>query len=244
MNLLKRGMFSTLRIDRFPASKLPLVALFLVSLGFTHLGFAQGVIWSNEITGTNPNTANPYTTGDVVNSPSVTVSGIGRGPGATGTNTDDRYNANSWNTVSLDPTAYFTWSLTLSSDSTIDFSSLTGANQVSPSGPTSYALRSSLDGFTADIATGSLSGTAAFNYNLSAASFDNVANSIEFRLYGWGASAANGTFSVNDFAFNGIVAIPEPTTVIGALMLVGLVGYRERRRLGSWATRERCSPMS
>ena len=27
-------------------------------------------------------------------------------------------------------------------------------------------------------------------------------------------------------------AVPEPTTVFGALALLGLVGYRERRRLG------------
>jgi len=28
-----------------------------------------------------------------------------------------------------------------------------------------------------------------------------------------------------------LVPIPEPTTVLGGLLLVGLIGYRERRRL-------------
>jgi hypothetical protein len=26
-----------------------------------------------------------------------------------------------------------------------------------------------------------------------------------FRFYGWGGSSANGTFSINEFAFNGVV---------------------------------------
>ena len=34
-----------------------------------------------------------------------------------------------------------------------------------------------------------------------------------------------------------LVPIPEPTTIFGALALVGLVGYRERRRLGAAKTR-------
>ena len=30
-----------------------------------------------------------------------------------------------------------------------------------------------------------------------------------------------------------LVPVPEPTTIFGALALLGLVGYRERRRLGA-----------
>ena len=38
-------------------------------------------------------------------------------------------------------------------------------------------------------------------------------------------SFGNGTYSFE------VVPVPEPTTIFGALALVGLVGYRERRRL-------------
>ena len=56
------------------------------------LGWGQ-TIFENPITGTNPNLNNPYTAGQIVNS-NITVSGIGRGSGITGTNANDRYNAN------------------------------------------------------------------------------------------------------------------------------------------------------
>src|SRR5258708_5684876 len=78
------------------------------------------VIFSNAIEGTNPNTANPYTTSQVVNG-NITASGIGRGAGASGTNANNRYNANSWNTAAIDLTAYFTFTLTPNSNFAIDF---------------------------------------------------------------------------------------------------------------------------
>ena len=37
---------------------------------------------------------------------------------------------------------------------------------------------------------------------------------------------ADGSFEVV-----GLAPIPEPTTIFGAIALVGLIGYRERRRL-------------
>ena len=68
-------------------------------------------VWTNSITGTNPSTANPYTTGQSVFA-GLTVSGIGRGMGINGAAANDRYNANSWNSLSLDTNAYFTLKLT------------------------------------------------------------------------------------------------------------------------------------
>ncbi len=193
-------------------------------------------IWSNPITGTNPNASNPYTTGDVVVS-NLSVSGIGRGAGAVGTNTNNRYNANSWNTTSLDATAYFSFTLTPDSGYHIDFASLSGNYQASASNPvTSYALRSSLDGYTANVASGSISATAAavaFNFDLSDAAFDEVTSAITFRLYAWGnaSTASSSTFSINDFAFDGIVAVPEPHEyALGMAALLGVAIFIRRRK--------------
>lgn len=44
--------------------------------------------------------------------------------------------------------------------------------------------------------------------DLSASQFQNITSPITFRLYGWNASGASGTFSVNDFTFNGATALP------------------------------------
>lgn len=172
-------------------------------------GFAAAQsIWTNPITGMNPNTVNPYTAGQTVNS-NITVSGIGRGSGAVGTNANDRYNANSWNTAAIDLTAYFTFTLTPNSGYAIDFTSLTGAWQRSGTGPESYAVRSSLDGFSSNIAAGAITGSgsevAMPAINLGAAAFDNVTGPIEFRIYAWGTTNSGGTFSVNNFTFNGTV---------------------------------------
>ena len=49
-----------------------LVCFFLISLNT----IGQTSIWTNPITGTNPATANPYTTGQTVNS-NLTATGIG-----------------------------------------------------------------------------------------------------------------------------------------------------------------------
>lgn len=174
-------------------------------------------IWTNPITGTNPNTSNPYTTGQTV-SANITVSGIGRGTGITGTSANDRYNANDWNSASLNANDYFTFTLTPAANYEIDFVSFVYNGQASGSGPTSFAVRSSVDGFASNIGTASSSGTIS----LSAAAYQNRTTAIEFRIYAWGASQSTGTFSVNDFTFNGAIsAVPTsctaPTTQASAV---------------------------
>ncbi|WP_347066129.1 IPT/TIG domain-containing protein [Flavobacterium sp. WV_118_3] len=166
-------------------------------------------IFSNPITGTNPNTANPYTTGQTV-SPNITVSGIGRGSGITGTNTNNRYNATGWNSGTLSNTKYFEFTLTPSSGYLIKFVSFEYTAQASGTGPTSFSFRSSLDGYGTNIGAANANGTTI---SLAAAAYQNVTAPITFRLYAWGASAAGGTFSINDFAFNGIIttACTQPT---------------------------------
>jgi hypothetical protein len=176
------------------------------------------VIWTNPITDTNPNLSNPYTTGQTVDS-NITVSGIGRGIGITSANATDRYNASSWNTMALDTTAYFTFTLEANVGYEIDLSSFVYTGQASGTGPTSFAFRSSLDSFAADIGTPLASGATI---SLTSATYQNLTSPVEFRFYGWGASGAAGTFSINNFSFNGsVAAIPEPSTY--ALLGLGLL---------------------
>lgn len=168
-----------------------------------------GQIWGNPITGTNPNTSNPYTAGQTVHS-DITVSGIGRGAGITGTNANNRYNANSWNTGSIDLTAYFEFTLTPNSGCQINFVSFVYTGQTSGTGPTSFAFRSSVDGYVNNIGSPSATGTTI---NLSGTDYQNITSSVTFRLYGWGASGSGGTFSVNDFTFNGTVICGSSNTI-------------------------------
>lgn len=184
------------------------------------------VVWSNTIVGTNPSASNPFTTGDVA-IPAISVSGIGRGAGANANAGADRYNASSWDTAAFDSTAYFSWTITPNSGWTLDFDTLTGNYQASGTGPQSYSLRSSLDGFATDFESGAITrgSVQAFSFNLTAAQFNSITSPITFRLYAWdarnasGALAPTGTFSVNDFAFNA-VAVPEASSFLfGGLAL-------------------------
>ncbi|MFZ4678806.1 MAG: beta strand repeat-containing protein, partial [Flavobacterium sp.] len=177
-------------------------------------------IFSNPITGTNPNTSNPYTTGQITNS-NITVSGIGRGTGIAGTNANDRYTASGWNSTSLDINDYFEFTLTPNSGFTISFENFIYTGQASGTGATSVALRSSLDSFGSNIGSATITGSTI---TLSGLSYQNITTAIKFRLYGWGASAAGGTFSVNSFQFNGFVnQLPAPS-ITSVLTDSGTVG--------------------
>ncbi|WP_193810747.1 choice-of-anchor D domain-containing protein [Kaistella flava (ex Peng et al. 2021)] len=174
-----------------------------------HLFFAQS-IFSNPITGTNPNTGNPYTEGQTFND-NISVTGIGRGLGVIGSNANDRYNATGWNSADLDANDYFEFMLTPNSNFSINFLSFVYSSQVSGTGPKNFAIRTSLDSFGTTIAIPLETGGTI---NLTAANFQNRTASITFRIYAWGASAPGGTFSINDFTFNGSVVSslikPEP----------------------------------
>ena len=190
----------------------------LFSVLFFNLTFVFGQsIFTNLITGTNPYTSNPYIIGQTIDA-NITVSGIGRGAGAIGAIANDRYNANSWNTAAIDISAYFEWTLTPSAGCDIDFVSFVYTGQTSGTGPTSFAIKSSLDTYTANIGTPSAVGTTI---SLAAASYQNVSSAITFRLYGFGASAASGTFSINDFTFNGTTSCSATTNTITTGSITG-----------------------
>ncbi|MGC1480752.1 MAG: hypothetical protein WA771_09630 [Chthoniobacterales bacterium] len=160
----------------------------------------------------------------------LTATGIGRGAGAVGTNSNDRYNANSWNTPSLDPTAYFEFSLTPDTGYLVNFTSFTYTGQRSSTGPTSFAFRSSLDTFSSNVGSPSATGGTI---SLAADEFQSVDEAITFRLFAWNTTNAGGTFSVNDFTFDGAVtAVPEPGTyAFGIGLLVVAVVITRRRQL-------------
>jgi hypothetical protein len=167
-------------------------------------------IFSNPIT-TAVQTQNPYTAEQTFD-PNITVSGIGHGSGVTPNTATggSRYNMQGW-AASLDANDYYTFTLTPNAGYQIDFTNLAGQWQRSNTGPTSYILKSSFDAFDGTLASGTIVNGAG-NYSLDLSTLQDVATSIEFRLYAFGNGAAAGTFSFNDFTFDGLV---EPTTTGG-----------------------------
>lgn len=179
--------------------KIIISAVLILTLIISYGAFAQN-IWTNPITGTNPNTLNPYTIGDIKDA-NITVSGIGRGPGITGTNSNDRYNAIGWNLGgTLDATDYFYFTLTPGAGYRIKFTNFVYTSQSSSTGPIFFALRSSIDQFQSNIGTPTTTGTT-----IDLSGFQNIGTEITFRFYCWGGSNSLGTFSINDFSFTGTV---------------------------------------
>ena len=172
------------------------IALFCV----VSLGYGQS-IFNNPITDTNPGFISPYTNNQVVNA-NISVTGISRGPDIAGNNGSNRYNARSWNSASLNLNDYFEFTLTPNSGYEIDFVSFVYTGQISGTGPSNFLFRSSLDGFTANIGTPTAGGATI---DLTAAAYQGITGAITFRIYAWGASSGLGTFSINDFTFNGTV---------------------------------------
>lgn len=156
-------------------------------------------IWSNDINDSNPSSANPYTSGQTFLSDYITVSGIGRGTGLTANSGSNRYNTKDFNTSSIDLTQYFTFTLTPLTGNKIDISSFVYTGQLS-SGTLQMALRSSADGFTANIGSPTSGGTT-----IDLSSLGNLTAATEFRLYIWGGAANSTTYSINSFYFTGAI---------------------------------------
>lgn len=188
-------------------------------------------LFTNPITATNPNTANPFSAGQITQ-PNLTATGIGRGSGLTSSNANDRYSATSWNSASLDANDYFTWTLTPATGYTLSLTNLIYTAQTSGTGPSNFSLRTSADTFTTSLGTPTATGATI---TLTGASFQGLTSSLEVRLYGWAATSTSGSFSVNDFSFNGSMsAVPEPSTyatLAGAAALSFSCWQRRRQRL-------------
>ncbi|NTV66708.1 MAG: PEP-CTERM sorting domain-containing protein [Chlorobaculum sp.] len=192
---------------------------------FAWSGANAAVISANSITGTNPSADDPYVTG-ISSDPNITASGIGRSTGISAATASNRYSSRSWSTGAFDATDYFTFTLDANDGYEINFDDFFYTGTASASGPTAFAFRSSLDGFASDIGTPTATGATI---SLTAPQFQHLTTPIEFRLYGYTAGGGAGTFSINDYSFNGTVngvdAIPEPSTLAllgaGALLMFG-----------------------
>ena len=165
-------------------------------------------IFSNPITDGAPQTFNPFTAGQTFDT-NITVTGIGRGSGVGANAASNRYNGNNWAFPGFDDNDYFTFTLTPNAGYEIDFASITGTWQRSNTGPKSYLLKTSLDSFATTVTSGDITGNAsAVAYNIDLSSIQNVTTPIEIRLYAGGNTtngATGGTFSFNDFTFDGSV---------------------------------------
>lgn len=123
------------------------------------------------------------------------------------------FGENGWPGGAVNNAMYLQFSLSPLSGYQLDISSLVlrmrRSNTGSPAGagPTSWTLRSSLDGFTANIATGSITHSYADYTITPGAAFVNIYTTISFRLYGYNTTINSGGTSrlvMDNIRVNGI----------------------------------------
>lgn len=144
------------------------------------------------------------------------------------------FSASNWGSPSPG-TNYFEFTLTPAAGYGFTVESVAFAYRATSSGPTSFAVRSSIDNFGSDLANGTFTADSSWysteSLPLELAPQDEATT---FRLYASGASSNLGTLRIDDLALAGNVsAIPEPSTwggMVGACALA----------LALWRKRSRC----
>jgi hypothetical protein len=134
--------------------------------------------------------------------------------------------SSSYMAVTLTPAAGYSGTV-----NTIGFGS-----RSTPSGPTTLSLRSSADGYAADVASFSPSTTsnwAYFTNSFSSPVAFSSSSPLTLRLYGSGGSgASSGNWRLDDLQFD-VVVVPEPAAVIlGMLAVAGVTIHAQRS--GRW----------
>ncbi len=209
------------------------------------------VYWNMQTIGATSNNVAGVTSGDVVqgNNNGTTVllsttsvsSGYSFDLNGTSTAASGQSNAGAAARIGVLSTgpggsAYFQFALSADASTSATFSSFTFGSRSTGTGPVSYVLRSSLDGFESDLCTvGSMSSNGTWGLRsstlTSAVTFTDA--TVTFRIYGNGGSgspsANTANWRIDDLALTvSSTVVPAPGAV-ALLGLAGLVAGRRRR---------------
>jgi hypothetical protein len=169
----------------------------------------------------------------------LSLSAITRGSGLSPNAVANSMSSTSWNSPSFDSNDYYGFTIMPGSGSVLSLTNLNFTLRRSASGPVSFQVRTSLDGFSAALTSFSLAPSLVtdVNQSIDLSSLTNLSAPLTLRLYGFGASSAAGALRLNNTltltgtatAASASSAAPEPSVII--LLLLGLgVLVRSRSR--------------
>ena len=151
-------------------------------------------------------------------------------------------NATKTGALSISSSSYFAFTLTPSAGLAVQLTGLNFGERSTGTGALTFAIYSSEDNFTTAIGNPvtvlNNSTYAAYNFgtlNFTSASADSA---ITFRLYAYGGTgtATNNTITtrLDDITViaDGVTPVPEPATFLGGFLMIGALGWNQRRRLG------------
>ncbi|WP_299456674.1 LamG-like jellyroll fold domain-containing protein [uncultured Microscilla sp.] len=165
-------------------------------------------------------------------SPSNVVS---RGAGVNPSPNGDRFTSDSWATTNntidnaIATDEYVQWTIETDDGFAMSLSSVLLNMQRSATGPNSFVLRSSLDGYTSNLAEFSFTTVSTTEtQNIALSGFDNLVQPITFRLYGAGATNVGGNFGFEttapgtaDLAVYGVINAVSATIATSTNTLTG-----------------------
>jgi hypothetical protein len=178
----------------------------------------------------------------------LTASNITRGSGLNTASGAGTFAASGW-TLGNSPDAndYFSFTLTPESGYVLSLTQLILDERRSLTGIREWSVRSSLDGFSSDLATFAVPDNDATRtgqtISLSAALFGQLDTPIEFRIYGYSSEQSGGTWRIDNLMVDGSVTasttaatVPDslPFAFTGGILATTLFGGGcLRKRLAS-----------
>lgn len=134
---------------------------------------------------------------------------MSRGAGVVNTTkTTGVFTGTSWNTPTIDLTAFYSFTVTPAATFAMTLPSLALDDQKSGTGPTTFVIRSNLDGFTTDLGTFTTHAALGRTTLALGAAFANVATAVEFRIYAFGTTNSGGTWRIDNVALAGFTSGP------------------------------------
>jgi hypothetical protein len=128
----------------------------------------------------------------------------------------------------VDQSAYFEFTLTPGTDYSAQLTSITFASRSTSTGPQAYAVRSSADGYAANIGSGTISNNATWAFTTAAIDPLNtgLGEEVTFRIYGFngtGSPGANNTnWRIDDLSLAiELSLVPEITSDLSAAVCSG-----------------------
>ena len=145
------------------------------------------------------------------NNSNLVSSTITRGSGVTAGSNGDRFNSSSWSTGAIDLTDYLEFTVSPAANKSISIYSVDINHQRSGTGPLNFEIRSSADSYSSNLSSFSIANvttTLSNTFDVSGVSaLQNLNSSVTFRIYGYGAGGAGGTWGPGDFTGNDIVVV-------------------------------------
>lgn len=172
--------------------------VFLAIFCFVLSGFGQTIAYYDD--GRN------FTSGSSdTNLSGATVSIVGLNDGSDYTCSGLALTTDRWNNGNtVDTNEYLQYSITINLGYEANFNGISFQSDKSSTGPVNWAIRSSIDGYSSNLAVGTHNDSCSFKSG--SFSLTNVSGLVTFRIYGYNATST-GNVRIGDFTLNGIVSL-------------------------------------